>query len=97
MEKYDLEPKYSTNEISGKCLKCLSEQEMNTCLMQMLKDDETDEDIQRKYQALVDFLESPAFEPLRLQSENLLAEGKKVSVKISFVNGKPKYELKIKE
>jgi hypothetical protein len=96
-EAYDLEPKYSNNEISGKCLKCLSEQEMNSCLMQMLRDEETNEDIQQKYQALIDFLESPEFHPLRVQSENLLAEGKKVSVKISFTDGKPKYELRIKE
>ena len=96
-ETFDLEPKYSTNEISGKCLKCLSEQEMNSCLMQMLRDEENNEDVQLKYQALIDFLESPEFQPLREKSENLLAEGKKVSVKISFVEGKPKYELKIKE
>ncbi len=96
MESYDLEPKYSTNEISGKCLKCLSEQELNSCLMQLLRDEETHEDVQRKYQALIDFLESPEFQPLREQSEKYLAEGKQVSVKISLIEGKPKYELKIK-
>ncbi len=96
MESLDLEPKYSTNEISGKCLKCLSEQEMNSCLMQMLRDEESNENIQSKYQALIDFLESPKFQPLRDASEKYLAEGKQVSVKITFIEGKPKYELKVK-
>lgn len=96
MESFDLEPKYSTNEISGKCLKCLSEQEMNSCLMQMLRDEESNENIQSKYQALIDFLESPEFQPLRDASEKYLAEGKQVSVKITFIEGKPKYELKVK-
>jgi hypothetical protein len=96
MESYDLEPRYSTNEISGKCLKCLSEQELNSCLMQLLRDEGTHEDVQRKYQALIDFLELPEFQPLREESEKYLAEGKQVSVKISIVDGKPKYELKIR-
>ena len=95
-DSYDLEPRYSTNEISGKCLKCLSEQELNSCLMQLLRDEGTHEDVQHKYQALLDFLESPEFQPLREESEKYLAEGKQVSVKISIVDGKPKYELKIK-
>lgn len=97
MESYDLEPRYSTHEISGKCLKCLSEQELNSCLMQLLRDEGTNEDIQHKYQALIDFLESPEFQPLREESEKYLADGKQVSVKISIVEGKPKYELKIKQ
>ncbi len=96
MESYDLEPRYSTNEISGKCLKCLSEQELNSCLMQLLRDEGTNEDIQYKYQALIDFLASPEFQPLREESEKHLAEGKQVSVKISFIQGKPRYELKTK-
>jgi hypothetical protein len=96
MESYELEPRYSTNEISGKCLKCLSEQELNSCLMKLLRDENTDADVQRKYEALIGFLESPEFQPLRRESEKYLAEGKQVSVKISFVDGQPKYELKIR-
>jgi hypothetical protein len=96
MDSFDLEPRYSTNEISGKCLKCLSEQELNSCLRQLLRDEDTNETVQHKYQALIDFLESPEFEPLREESEKYLAEGKQVSVKISIVEGKPKYELMIK-
>ena len=95
-ESFDLEPRYSTNEISGKCLKCLSEQELNSCLMQLLREDGINKKVQRKYEALVNFLQSPESERLRKESEKYLAEGKKVSVKISTINGHPKYELIIK-
>jgi hypothetical protein len=96
MESFDLEPKYSTNEISGKCLKCLSEHELNSCLMLLLREDSINEDVRRKYEALVDFLKSPESERLRAESERYLAEGKEVSVRISITEGQPKYELIIK-
>ena len=92
-ESIDLEPTYSSNEISGKCLKCLSEQELNSCLMQLLGKEGINKNIQRKYEALVKFLQSPESERLRKESERYLAEGKQVSVKISTNKGKPKYEL----
>jgi DNA-binding FadR family transcriptional regulator len=96
-ESFDLEPKYSTNEISGKCLKCLSEHELNSCLMLMLREEGIDNEIQRKYEALVKFLQSPESERLRKESEKYLAEGKQVSVKISMNKGRPKYDLIVKE
>jgi DNA-binding FadR family transcriptional regulator len=96
MESFDLEPRYSTNEISGKCLKCLSEQELNSCLMQLLREEGLDKDVQRKYQALLSFLQSPESQRLREESERYLAEGKQVSVRISSSKGQPKYELIIK-
>jgi hypothetical protein len=96
MESYNLEPRYSTNEISGKCLKCLSEQELNSCLMQLLREEGLNEEIQRKYEALLNFLKSPESKRLRIESEKYLAEGKQVSVRISVEQGQPKYELIIK-
>jgi len=96
MESFDLEPRYSTNEISGKCLKCLSEQELNSCLMQLLREEGINEEVQRKYEALVNFLKSPESQRLRIESEKYLAEGKKVSVRITVNEGQPKYELIIK-
>lgn len=96
MEPIDLEPKYSTNEIPGKCIKCLGEQELNICLKQLLSDDQTG-DTQRKYEALVTFLQSSDSQKLRAESERYLSEGKEVTVKIYFVNGKPKYKLQVEE
>jgi len=96
MDTFDLEPRYSTSEISGKCLKCLSEHELNNCLMLLLREGSIDEDVRHKYEALFDFLKSPESERLRAESEKYLAEGKEVSVRISITEGQPKYELIIK-
>jgi hypothetical protein len=93
MESYDLEPRYSTNEISGKCLKCLSEHELNSCLMHLLREEDINEVIRHKYEALLNFLKSPESQRLREESERYLAEGKQVSVRISINEGQPKYEL----
>ena len=95
MEPFELEPRYSTNEVPGKCIKCLGEQELNNCLMQMLREDGVNEEVQHKYEALVTFLQSPESKQLRVESERYLAEGKRVSVIIRSKNGKPYYELKI--
>ena len=95
MEQFKLEPKYSTNEVPGKCLKCLGEQELNNCLMQMLREEDVDEETQRKYEALVTFLQSPESKRLRIESEKYLSEGKRVTIIIGSKNGKPEYGLKI--
>ena len=95
MEPYELEPRYSTNEIPGRCIKCLGEQELNSCLMQMLREEGVNEDVQKKYEALVTFLQSPESKHLRDESEKYLAEGKRVTVTIGSKNGKPVYGLKI--
>ena len=95
MESYELEPRYSTNEIPGRCLKCLGEQELNSCLRQMLREGDIDKKTQRKYEALVAFLRSSESERLRIESEKYLAEGKRVTITIGSKNGKPVYGLKI--
>ena len=95
MAHYELEPLYSTNEVPGKCIKCLGEQELNNCLMQMLRGEEVDEEVQSKYEALVTFLQSPESQQLRIESEKYLSEGKRVTIIIGSKNGKPEYELKI--
>jgi len=95
METFKLKPKYSTSETPGKCLKCLAEYELNNCIMQLLREECENEDVQQRFEALLSFLQSPESKPLREESERLLAEGKQVSVTININNGKPKYDLKI--
>ena len=97
MDSYKLEPKYSTNEITGRCVKCLAEHEMNTCLMSLLRGDDQDseEETKKKYEALMTFLRSPAARELIDESEKLLSEGKKVNVKLYIADDKPRYELEI--
>ena len=97
MQPFDLEPKYSNNEIPGKCIKCLAEQELYNCLRGLLRGESENEEMQQRYEMLLAFLKSPESQKLRDESEYYLSEGKQVSVRIYFVDGKPKYELKVKE
>jgi hypothetical protein len=93
MESFDLEPRYSTREIPGKCLKCLAEHELNNCLMELLREDGEDKEAQQRFEVLVSFLKSPESKRLRDESEKLLADGKQVKLKVNFESDKPEYEL----
>jgi hypothetical protein len=55
IESYDLEPRYSSNEISGRCVKCLAEQELNTCLMRLRNEsgEEDREELKKKSEEIV--------------------------------------------
>jgi len=97
MDTINLDPKYSTSEIPGKCIKCLAEQELNNCLLALLRIEGVDGDLVQRFETLLSFLKSPESRKLRDESEKQLAEGKQVTVRISFEDGKPKYELKIYE
>ena len=54
MESYNLEPGYSTSEVPGRCVKCLAEYELNTCLMALLRDDEDANDEENKKKLAID-------------------------------------------
>ncbi|MBA7558711.1 hypothetical protein ES708_00318 [subsurface metagenome] len=95
MDSFNLEPRYSTSQIPGKCIKCLAEQELNNCLRELLRGEEDDQQLQQRFEMLVAFLKSPESQKLRDESEKYLAEGKKVTLRLSFADGKPKYELEI--
>ena len=95
MEPIDLDPRYPTKEIPGKCIKCLAEKELNNCLIELLREEGENRELQQRFEVLVTFLKSPDSQRLRDEAERYLAEGKKVTVKINFETGKPKYELKV--
>jgi len=95
MDTINLEPRYSTSQIPGKCIKCLAEQKLNNCLLELLRGEGEEKELQQRFEMLLAFLKSPESQKLRDESEKYLAEGKKVTVKIDFETGKPKYELKI--
>ena len=90
----ELQPRYSTREISGKCIKCLAEQEYSSCLRELLKGEGGTEDLEEKYEALVTFLKSPELKRLRDESEKYLAEGKDVKVLLHFKDGETSYEIR---
>ena len=95
MEPIDLEPRFSTREIPGKCIKCLAEQELGNCLMELLKGKGRDKKVEQRFEALVSFLKSPESKNLRDESEKYLAEGREVKVKIYSERGKIKYKIKL--
>lgn len=95
MEPVSLEPRYSSKDIPGKCIKCLAEKELNDCLMALLREEGESKELQQRFEALVSFLKSPESQRLRDESEKYLAEGKHVTVKVYFDEEKPRYELKI--
>lgn len=96
MESFELEPRYSTREIPGRCLKCLAEHELNSCLILLLSQEGEDEEVMQRFDALLSFLQSPDSKRLRDESEKHLADGKEVSLEISFnEKGEPEFKLKI--
>ena len=94
MEPFDLEPRYSSGEFAGKCIKCLAEQELDSCLRELLRGQDSEE-VWQRFEMLLAFLKSPESQKLRDESEKYLAEGRKVTLRLSFTDGKPKYELNI--
>ena len=95
MDPIDLDPRYSTKTIPGRCLKCLAEQELDSCLRGLLVEEGDGIELQQRFEMLVSFLKAPESKKLRDESERLLAEGKQVTLRIDFEDGKPKYELKV--
>ena len=95
MKPIILEPKYSTKEIPGKCIKCLAEQRLNNCLAQLLVEETENKELEESYNALLSFLESPEGKQLRDEAEKHLADGKDVRVKIYSRDGKTKYKIKL--
>jgi cobyrinic acid a,c-diamide synthase len=95
MDPIDLEPRYSTHYHTGRCLRCLAQEELNNCIVAMLGsvEDEDSNKLQAKYSALVAFLESPEAQALIDETEEYLSEGRKVSVKLNFENDKLEYKV----
>jgi hypothetical protein len=94
LKDIELTPHYSNKEVPGKCLKCLAEGEYDNCLRFLLRGEGCKE-IEQTYEALVTFLQSPESRGLRDESERYLADGKQVTLRISFEDNKPKYELTV--
>jgi hypothetical protein len=96
MESIDLTPRYSSNEVPGRCIKCLAEEKLFSCMRELFKEEEDLTELKQKYQILYSFLESPELQKLCDETERYLAEGQDVNVKITLESGKPKYEISLK-
>lgn len=93
MDDIEFKPSYSTREIPGKCIKCLTEEKFAACLRDLLKGEGENKGLEERYEALVAFLKSPDLQRLRDESERRLAEGKDVKVVLHLGEGKPRYEI----
>lgn len=93
MDDFALEPNYTSNEVPGRCLKCLAEKELNNCLFSLLGQQTSDKELQQRYEALTALLQSPDFERLRSEAERLLSDGKQVKVKVEYQEGRIQCEL----
>jgi len=95
VDPLELEPRYSTKEIPGRCIKCLADKEVGSCLRMLLGDETDNKELQRRYEALVSFIRSPELVKVRDECEKYLAEGKEVNVVLHLGRRKPKYEIKL--
>jgi len=91
----ELEPRYSTTEIPGRCIKCLAEKELDSCLTLLLSEQGGNRELRERFQALRSFLKSPESRRLREESERHLAEGKKVRLVVHAEAGGPRYEIRL--
>jgi hypothetical protein len=96
MEPIELTPKYTSLDVSGKCLRCLAAKEANDCLYNFLDGEVADEDLLQRFKLLAAFYNSQDLQKLIDQSEKYLSDGKMVSVKLMDINGKLSYELIVK-
>jgi hypothetical protein len=93
----ELEPRYSSREIPGRCVRCLAEHEYADCLRQLLRSQTDGGELPRRYEDLVSFLKSPELHELLQESERYLAEGYDVRVMLHLGEGKPRYEIRLGE
>jgi hypothetical protein len=97
MESIDLTPRYSTGEVPGRCIKCLAEEKLFSCMRELFKEEKDTSRLQQKYKVLYSFLESPELQKLCDETERYLSDGKEVNVRITIEHGKPKCELTLKK
>jgi len=95
MDDLELQPKYSTKEIPGKCIKCLAEQESRECLLELLRCEGENKEVSKIYEALLSLLTSPELYRLRDETERHLSEGRNVKVILHLSGDKPRYEIKV--
>jgi len=99
LDRIELVPRHSTREIPGKCLGCAAKHELNIYLGELLNRYERgdrSEEVEKEFEALVSFLESPGLERLVDESEKYLADGREVKLVIYPDGSQPKYELIVK-
>ncbi len=91
----ELEPRYSTKEIPGRCVKCLAEAQYLDCLRELLRGGSEGKELEETYEALVALLKSPELQKLRDECERYLADGRDVKIVLHLGEREPRYEIKL--
>jgi hypothetical protein len=91
----ELEPRYSTKEIPGRCVKCLAEAQYLDCLRELLRGGSEGKELEETYEGLVALLKSPELEKLRDECERHFADGRDVKIVLRLGQGEPTYEVKV--
>ena len=55
-EPINLNPRYSSSDIPGRCVKCLAEDELNRCLFELLRGEGDEKEPVNRFETLVSFL-----------------------------------------
>jgi len=93
MEPVELTPEYSSLNVSGKCLRCLTAKEIDRCLYRLLDTEPIDETILEKFKLLIEFFDAPDLQQWINTSESYISDGKKVTIKVSKENGQVQCEI----
>jgi hypothetical protein len=97
MEPVELTPEYSSLNVSGKCLRCLTAKEVDHCLYRLLDTETIDETLLEKFKLLIELFDSPDLQRWIDASESYLSDGKQVSIKVSREDGQIKCEIVTEE
>ncbi len=93
MEPVELTPEYSSLNVSGKCLRCLTAKEVDHCLYRLLDSETIDEALLEKFKLLIEFFDAPELQQWINTSESYLSDGLQVSIKIKKEDGQIKCEI----
>ena len=93
MEPVELTPEYSSLNVSGKCLRCLTAKEVDHCLYHLLDSETIDETLLEKFKLLIEFFDAPELQQWIDTSESYLSDGLQVNIKIKREDGQIKCEI----
>jgi len=93
MEPVELTPEYSSLNVSGKCLRCLTAKEVDHCLYRLLDAETIDKTLLEKFKLLIELFDAPDLQQWIDTSESYMSDGKHVTIRVSKEEGQMKCEI----
>jgi len=93
MEPVELTPEYSSLNVSGKCLRCLTAKEVDHCLYRLLDTETIDETLLEKFKLLIEFFDAPDLQRWIDTSESYMSDGHQVTIKVKREEGRITCEI----